>query len=457
MSSDRITPAVRPDGVLLLGYAAERWGCGPRLTAVLAELAKAAPVVACEPGPPRAAAHDLAPAGSVRERQVAATPGARQNRAIVDAMVTAGIRSPVLLLVDPRFRHFASRAYGAYRVFALSPRLKEDVAFARDDSAASWRAEDLALWLDRSIDIVLTESPEDGSWIRDNYAYTGICLEADRLLPAPWTHLIGRAAEKDCRPAAFPHRLQILALVDPDSPGSAGREALTAYHGLSRHHVHFAFGRAPNATQAIVATPCYDDFDVVMIDCPDRPDAQWIDGRVAAALRRYRGLKVACECRRGSATKSQSRDWDVHLRVVAGGSWDDGEWVAELDERLSRCMPGLPSWEIHVAGEQLPCDAPTHDELIRKVSSYAVADPRSEEVLEALDNQRGHRTTLLKKIADLQSRKSELDTKIGILERRWKRHPRRVVLAAWSRFRGELARRRRRRTDTGSASPGEPA
>lgn len=451
---DCLTPAVKPDGVVVLAYPADRGGCGPRTSGLLRRLAETAPVVVCRPAGPGPAAREVPPADpACAVREVPAAAGASQNAAIVDAMREAGIRAPVLVLVDPSFRRFWRRAYGSYRVFALSPRLREDAAAGRGDRA-SRLTETLASLLERSVDVALTETAEDERWIRDRYAYTGACLEAERLLPAPWACLERRTTEKHGRPATFPHRLQILVVVEPHAFAEAGGEVLTAFRDSSRHHVHFALGRTPDAAQPIVRPPRYDDFDVVMIHLPDGSDEPRIDGPAAFGLRRYPGLKVAFRTGRtpcSGSTAIRRRVPGVHLVADAGACEDDGEFVAELDGRLSRHVPGVPNWQIHVAGEVLACDAPSHEQLLGTVGHLAAGPRSSERPLddlysdervfhldvagEVLDSggdllsvARHKKKALRKEIVALRRLKSELDAEVHVLQRRWKWSPARLGL-----------------------------
>ena len=436
---DCLTPAVKPDGVVVLAYPADRGGCGPRVAGLLRRLAETAPAVVCRPACPGPAARDVPladPPCAVRE--VPAAAGVGQNAAIVDAMRDAGIRSPVLVLVDPDFRRFWRRAYGSYRVFALSPKLQEDAASGRGERARRL-TETLATLFERSVDVALAEAAEDERWLRDRYAYTGACLEAERLLPAPWACLERRTAEKHGRPATFPHRLQILVVVEPHAFEEAGGEFLTAFRDSSRHHVHFALGRTPDAAQPIVRPPRYDDFDVVMIHLPNDSDEPRIDGPAAFGLRRYPGLKVAFRTGRepcSGSTVVRHHVPGVHLVADAGACEDDGEFVAELDDRLSRHVPGMPNWHIHVAGELLACDAPSHEELLATVGHLAAGPRSSERPLDDLDSDerifelvfkaRHKKKALRQEIAALRRLRSELDAEVHVLQRRWKWSPARL-------------------------------
>lgn len=425
---DCLAPAVKPDGVVVLAYPADRGGCGPRTAGLLRRLAETAPVVVCRPACARPAARDVPPADpACAVREVPAAAGASQNAAIVDAMRDAGIRSPVLVLVDPGFRWFWRRAYGSYRVFALSPRLQEDAAAGSGDRAPRL-TETLASLLERSVDVALTEAAEDKRWLRDRYAYTGACLEAERLLPAPWACLEKRTAEKHGRPATFPHRLQILVVVGPHAFEEAGGEVLTTFRDSSRHHVHFALGRTPDAAQPIGTPPRYDDFDVVMIHLPDGSDEPRIDGPAASGLRRYPGLQVALRTGRAPCSGSAAirhRVPGVHLVADAGACGDHGEFAAELDGRLSRHVPGVPNWQIHVAGEVLPCDAPSHGQLLGAVGHLAGGPRSGERLLDAgisdlLFATRRKKKELRKEVVALRRLKSGLDDEVRLLQKRWR-------------------------------------
>ena len=432
---------MKPDGVVVLAHPADRGGCGPRIAGLLRRLAEAVPVVVCRPAGPGPAAREVPPADpACAVREVPATAGASQNAAIVDAMREAGIRAPVLVLVDPGFRWFWRRAYGSYRVFALSPRLQEDAAGRGDRARRS--AETLASLLERSVDVALTEAAEDERWLRDRYAYTGACLEAERLLPAPWAGLERRTAEKHGRPATFPHRLQILVVVGPHAFEEAGGEVLTAFRDSSRHHVHFALGRTPDAAQPVVAPPRYDDFDVVMIHLPDGSDEPRIDGRAASGLRRYPGLQVAFRTGRAPCSGSAAvrrRVPGVHLVADAGACEDDGEFAAEIDGRLSRHVPGVPNWQIHVAGEVLPCDAPSHEQLLGTVGHLASGPRPGERLLDDPDRYgrisellfatRRKKKKLRKEVVALRRLKSGLDAEVHVLQKRWKWSPARLGLS----------------------------
>jgi hypothetical protein len=389
----------QPDGVVVLAYDGEAGGCGAELTKLLEELAQSLPVLVVQAGENLGGEPSLSFQGEV-SRVLAVSPdsGQSQNTAIASAMRDLGMRAPILILVNPSFAPFWERAFGIYRLFAVTQAYKREAQMARQENEDFDRQHrNRILLLERSVNSVLLEGDGDLEWMRDEFVYRGQSHPVRDLQGNAAARLMELSEDALGQESRFPHRLDILILVDPPDDGQSlpPGGAANRYHHLSRHHVYFALKHADKELEKTVEVPDYGDFDVLLIEQSGELER---DGGMAPqvnqGVKQFRGLKgmlTSEENRGGGRLEALAADLGLQIQVSQKAIGNEQSSVEALDALLSNLMPGLPNWQLHQAGKFLPHMAWTYAQLAERhangnISLKSRVDPIEE--LRSLDFQR---------------------------------------------------------------------
>ena len=412
------------DGILVLAHPSADGGCGGMLTRILAQLKESLPVIlarhADKSNPPkRFEAEDCVSKVLDVPRESAAS----RNRAIAGAMGQLCIKAPVILVVDPSFIPFCQRAFATCRLFFTGrPFMEETGALgdAGDEIAGSEQLRrNRITFLERFADHVLIEEESSIEWLREKYSYFGPTWRVDDLARDPARRLADAARARQSRRNPFPHRLDILCLVDPDSPEARdGTGTLADFAAGTRHRCYHALYRSPHAPQT---TPeggiDYSPFDALLIGFPPGvPIPSDFDPAVRTAIAGFPGLRAVSPDDTQDADPQFARfrkNMGIHLRIDPDTAAGDPGQVRALDAMLSQLMPGLPNWQLHMAGKYISAHAHAYEELRKRYPNPV--EPPAETPFARVHSLESREKNLNKEITSMRTQIADLDQQIESL------------------------------------------
>ncbi|MFK5920733.1 MAG: hypothetical protein QM496_01030 [Verrucomicrobiota bacterium] len=361
------------DGVVVLAYGGASGGCGVQLIDLLEELSESLPVLIIQPEETSEGGAATFEGKVSKVESVPPDPGQAQNAAVMSAMRSLAIKAPILILLNPLFIPFWERAFGVYRMFAVTERFRNETEKreeAEGREAFEREKRKRILLFERSVDSVLFEEDGDFEWMRQAFVYQGVSHRIESFTKSEHASMLARSEEAISKQSRYPHRLDILILIDDLGRGQelASDGAVSIYYRCSRHHVYFALKRSNEEMKVGESIPDYSGFDVLLIDqSSDSKASEAPEKRVIDAVNGFRGLKgVVIKSGSDVASEKIVADWGIQFLVFEDTVGRQGERVANLDAFISSLMPGLPSWQLHCAGTSLSHQAWTYEELLTK-------------------------------------------------------------------------------------------
>ncbi len=372
------------DGVLVLAYPGSTGGCGPQLIALLDELLGTLPVLIVQPETSDESGAGAFEGKGSKVKSIPSDPGQAQNAAVMSAMRQLTIKAPILILLNPLFIPFWERAFGIYRLFAVTEQFRdetEESTSAENEKDLEREKENQILLLERSVDSVLVEGDENLEWMRREFVYLGESHRIKDIVNSASTSLLELSKEGLSEQSRYPHRLDILVLIDELESGKnlPIDEAASLYQNCSRHHVYVALKRFDEGPAADGDVPDYSDFDVLLIDQSGRGRVnEKIEMRNVDGVKEFPGLKALIVAKEvGSDLEKTLTDLGIHMLILNKGLGEKGEGAIKLDPFISSLMPGLSNWQLHHAGKHLSCHAWTYEQLV-ELEAVGKFEPESQ-------------------------------------------------------------------------------
>ncbi len=414
------------DGLVILAHSNDLPQAQQKVSplgALIEEFARRMPVCMICPGQPEV--NSAAAEAGMRLQMFSVGPsyGAGQKSAIVQAMRSMEISTPIYIVINPVFIPFCQRAYGTLRLFHVTERVTREIHEKGDDAESALYLNDLILFLERFADCVLVESANQIEWLRETCSYFGDSAElkpnrAENLA----SDLLLQSAEALRQRSIFPHRLDILVVTDhaPNADERSGTSMLENFSELSRHNIYWMLAdeRASADGRTTPSTIDFLEYDIVILHRAN-PGGSWkLSSNAAEAFRKFAGLRVMIvewkfEGEEDEFMSSAREDLGIHLVLTMSELTDRPGFARELDEYFSVLMPGQPNWQLHEVGKYLSTQAWTYPELLERYGNDETrVTTRLRTQLLSLEKER------LQLEEDLQAKraeKQELDEEIRIL------------------------------------------